>query len=392
MKSEIHFAARSLADQLTAWRRHLHAHPELSGQEKQTAAFVAAELRKMGYQPRERVGDTYGLTATLNVNDTPAIALRADMDALPVTEEANTEFKSKNVGIMHACGHDAHMAMLLGTAKLLADRKDQLKQSVKLIFQPSEECYPGGAQPMIAAGVLDDVARIYGIHIWSELPMGTLGTRVGPFMSATDDLRITVRGNGGHAAMPQQCVDSILAAAHVLIALQSVVSRSIAMTDSAVVSITQIHAGTTGNVIPEVVEMNGTVRTLSEATHATVARRIEELAAGVAHAHQANAEVKIRRGYPVLVNDKAAVECVWAAAREVGFGADHLLTLPGQGGGEDFAYFTQKVPGAFAFLGGGNKSKRCDFPHHHPRFNIDEDALPLGAALLAELALAPDRK
>ena len=387
MKNKIQLAAQSLADQLITWRRHLHAHPELSGQEEQTARFVAAELRKMGYEPQERVGDTFGVTATLNVDDTPAIALRADMDALPVTEEGDVEYKSKNAGIMHACGHDAHMAMLLGAAKLLADRKDQLEQSVKLIFQPSEECFPGGAQPMIAAGVLNDVARIYGAHIWSEMPLGTIGTRVGPFMAASDDLRITVRGKGGHAAMPQQCVDSVLAAAHVLVALQSVVSRSITMTDSAVVSITEIHGGTTGNVIPEVVKMNGTVRTLSEATHPTVARRIDEIASSVAQAHGATAEVKIRRGYPVLVNDKDAVECVWAAARSIGFTPDRLMTLPGQGGGEDFAYYTQKVPGAFVFLGGGNESKTCHFPHHHPKFNIDEDALPLGAALLAKLAL-----
>ena len=380
-------AAREMAAQLVTWRRHIHAHPELSGQEEQTARFVTAELRRIGYQPVERVGRTFGVTARLDAGSGEAVAVRADMDALPVTEETGVEFASRNPGVMHACGHDAHVAMLLGAAQLLAQQKGKLRHPVVLIFQPSEETSPGGALPMIEAGVLDGVARIFGLHVWSEMPLGTLGTRVGPFMSAVSNIEITVTGKGGHAAMPQQCIDPIIVAAETVLALQTAVSRSIAMTDNAVVSVTQVHAGTANNVLPGTAALGGTIRTLSEAVRSTVETRVREIAVGVAQAHGATAAVEIRRGYPALINDRLTVERALAAARSLGFPEDRLLTLPAQGGGEDFAYYAQKAPAAFLFLGARNDAKGCNHPHHHPRFNIDEDALPLGAALLAQFAL-----
>lgn len=383
-------AAQQLAGQLVAWRRHLHAHPELSGQEEQTAGFIAAQLRQMGYQPQEHIGGTYGLTATLRTGDAPAVALRADMDALPITEESGVEYASGRPGVMHACGHDAHVAMLLGAARLLAERRDQLRRSVKLIFQPNEERSPGGAAPLIAAGVLDHVERIFGLHIWSEMPGGSLGTRAGPFMSSVNDLYIKIVGRGGHAAMPQQCADPVVIAAELITALQTAVSRSIALTDSAVVSITQLTAGTAANIIPGFAELRGTVRTLSETVRATVCRRIRELAQGIAQAHGATAEVELLEGYPVLVNDQDTVARALRAARTLGFTEDQLATLPAQGGGEDFAYYAQKIPAAFLFLGARNEAKGCHFPHHHPRFNVDEDVFPSGVALLTQFALAAD--
>lgn len=379
-------AAGQLAEQLTAWRRHFHAHPELSGQEEQTAAFIATELRKLGYEPRERIGGTCGLSVDLVVSGRPFVALRADMDALPITELTGAAYASQNAGVMHACGHDAHMAMLLGAARLLAERKADLRQSVRLIFQPAEEG-GGGAELLVKGGVLADVQRIFGLHVWSEMPLGTLGTRVGPFMSSTNPLRITVRGKGGHAAMPHQCVDPVVVAAQLVVALQTVVSRNIAMTDSAVVSVTRVQAGSATNIIPETAELAGTVRTLSMATRATIVRRIGELAQGIAGAHGATAEAMVEEGYPVLVNDAATVERALATARRLGFAEDQLLTLPAQGGGEDFAYYVQQVPGAFLFLGARNEAKGCHYPHHHAHFDIDEAVLPLGVALLTQLAL-----
>ncbi|HQL53160.1 MAG TPA: amidohydrolase, partial [Phycisphaerae bacterium] len=220
-----------------------------------------------------------------------------------------------------------------------------------------------------------------------EMPLGTLGTRVGPFMSSTNPLRITVRGRGGHAAMPHQCVDPVVVAAQLVVALQTVVSRNIAMTDSAVVSVTRVQAGSATNIIPETAELAGTVRTLNMATRATIVRRIGELAQGIAGAYGATAEATVEEGYPVLVNDAVAVERALATARRLGFTEDQLLTLPAQGGGEDFAYYLQQVPGAFLFLGARNEAKGCKYPHHHAHFDIDEAVLPLGVALLTQLAL-----
>ena len=390
MNNALQDQAAGISDRIRDWRRHLHAHPELSGEEENTARFVAERLCEMGYQPVEGVGETFGLTATLDVNsDAPLVALRADMDALPIHEQTGLEFASKNPGAMHACGHDAHTAMLLGAAQLLMNNKADLPRSVRLIFQPHEESYPGGANPMIQAGGLENVDSIFGIHISSQIPSGSLGTRSGPFMAAVNDIRIIVTGKGGHAAMPEQCVDPIVAAAQIIVALQSVVSRSIAMTDTAVVSITRVQGGSADNVIPDQVRMTGTIRTFDETIRTQVGRRVGQIAERVAEAHGATAEVRIEPGYPVLANDERATACALEAARAVGFGDGQVQTLTPIGGGEDFAYYCQKVPGCFAFLGARNPDKQCVYPHHHARFNIDEDVLPSGSALLAQYAANP---
>ena len=388
MGSNLLADARALETTLSNWRRHLHAHPELSGHEANTATYVAAALREMGLEPRERVGGMYGLTVDLGPAEGARVALRADMDALPIQEQTGLLYASRTPGVMHACGHDAHTAMLLGAARLLSARRGALRRPVRLIFQPAEEQPPGGAQPMIDAGVLDGVERAYGLHIWSEMPVGTLGTRAGVFMASTDEFDILIRGRGGHAAMPQQCVDPIVVGAQVVVALQSIISRSIAMTDSAVVSVTQFIGGTARNIIPEEVRLAGTVRTLSEGTRAAVQRRLREIVEGVARAHGAEAQIEVRAGYPALVNDADAVESALAAARGLGIAGESILQLAAQGGGEDFAYYARRVPSAFVFLGARNEAKGCVYAHHHPRFNIDEDALPLGAALLAALAMS----
>lgn len=377
--------ARALAEQLTAWRRHLHANPELSGQERETASFVAQRLRELGYTPRERVGGGYGLTADLPAGAGPVVALRADMDALPIQEETGFPFASRCPGVMHACGHDAHTAMLLGAAALLAKRRARLKHPVRLIFQPHEEVYPGGAAPMIAAGALEHASSVFGLHISSQLPLGVLGTRPGPFMAGLNDLDITVIGKGGHAAMPEQCVDPIVVASQIVLALQTVVSRSLSMTELAVVSVTRIEAGTADNIIPERVSMRGTIRTYDESVRTRVCTRVREIAMNVAAAHHATAEVNLPPGYPVLINDAKVTRAACASAETIGFSPEKIQTIDPQGGGEDFAYYCQRTPGAFAFLGA--RVEGAAYPHHHPKFSIDEAALPLGAALLAQYAL-----
>jgi amidohydrolase len=277
--------------------------------------------------------------------------------------------------------------MLLGAALLLKERRADLRCPVKCIFQPAEEDYPGGAAPMIAGGVLDDVKSIFGMHICSDLASGSVGTRQGAFMSSVNRLRIRITGRGGHAASPAQCVDPVVAAANVILALQTVVSRSIEMTESAVVSITQIIAGTADNVIPGEVRLIGTIRTLDEAVRARVCDRVRRVAEGVAAAHGAEATVEAEAGYPVLMNDKDVTQRALRAAVHIGFSTDRIEVLEPRGGAEDFAYYCQKVPGAFVYLGARNPAKGCDHPHHHPRFNVDEDVLHVGAALHAQFCL-----
>ncbi len=379
--------AKSFHDRIVAWRRHLHANPELTGQEEQTARWVAGHLREMGYEPVERVGGVHGVTTMLEAGSGPAVALRADMDALPITEETGLEYASKHPGRMHACGHDAHTAMLLGAALLLKDRKAELRSPVKFIFQPAEEEYPGGAAPMIAGGVLENVKAIFGIHICSDLAAGKVGTRQAAFMSSVNRLRIRIIGRGGHAASPAQCVDPVVVAANVILGLQTVVSRSIEMTESAVVSITQLIAGTADNVIPGEVRMIGTIRTLDEKVRARVCERVKRVAEGIAAAHGAEAKVEAEAGYPVLMNDKDVTQRALRAAVHIGFSTERVEVLEPRGGAEDFAYYCEKVPGAFVYLGARNPAKGCDYPHHHPKFNVDEDVLHLGAALHAQFCL-----
>ncbi len=380
--------ARAAAGQLVEWRRHLHAHPELSGEEEQTAAFVAAKLREMGYRPTERVGGSWGLTADLVVDlKAPFVALRADMDALPIDEQNDLPYRSQRPGVMHACGHDAHTAMLLGAARILSQRRSELRTNVRLIFQPHEEKFPGGAPAMIAGGALENVRCIFGIHICSNVPTGQIGTRPGPFMAAVNPFVMTVRGQGGHAAMPDQCRDPIVAAAQIITALQTIVSRNVPVAQPAVVSVTRISGGTADNVIPERVELEGTIRTFDDAVRRHVVERVRQLARQIGEALDVQVETSIREGYPALINDPQTTQAALDAARSIGFADDDLLTLDPQGGGEDFAYYCQKVPGAFVFLGARNPEKDCVWPHHHPRFNIDEAALPAGAALYAAFAL-----
>jgi amidohydrolase len=312
------------------------------------------------------------------------IAFRADMDALPMDEEGDLPWKSRNPGAAHLCGHDAHTAMLLGAARALAGVRDTLPCSVRFLFQPSEEAPPGGAPGMIADGCLDGVDRVFGIHVWPLLDTGTIGLHPGPTMAQPDVFTVTLTGVGGHAAAPHGNADPIVGAAQIVTALQSVVARNVDPLDSAVLSVTQVHAGTADNVIPMRAVIRGTIRTFSRETGDRVRGRLNDVVDGVARAMELTAEVDMIEGYPVAFNDPAA--CDQAEASLTGVVPVTRSVSPSLGG-EDFAYYQQKVPGAFLFLGNRSEPKGIVHFCHHPRFRVDDDALGHGVAAWIALAL-----
>ena len=382
-------AARGLQEQMVEWRRHLHQYPEVGTDLPLTAAFVADRLREMDLDLRERVGG-YGVVATLR-GDNPGrtIAIRADMDALSIQEETGLPFASRHPGVMHACGHDGHMAMALGAARVLKEHRASLRGNVKFLFQPAEEG-PGGAKPMIDDGALEDpmVDAVIGCHlgvIW-DIPSGHVGVKQGPLMAAMDGVDITIQGKGGHGAMPHLTVDAVAVGAQVVSALQTIASRRVSPLDPVVITIGTFSGGTAYNIIAETVQMSGTVRCLNEEVHQRLPGLIEEIAKGVASGMGAGCQVNYRWGYPVLENDPAFTEFFASVARDV-LGPERVQEIPRPTmGGEDMAFFLQKVPGTYFFLGSGTASRGTAYPHHNCRFDMDEDVLWMGTALFAETA------
>ncbi len=378
------------AAEIAGWRRHLHARPELLYDTHETAAFVAAKLEAFGC---DRVETGIGRAGVVGVVDGSAgdagrcIALRADMDALPITEETGLPYRSQATGRMHACGHDGHTAILLGAARRLAGTR-RFTGSVALVFQPAEEG-GAGAKAMLDDGLLDRFAirEVYGMHNLPGLPVGRFAVRPGPIMASTDTFAVTIRGRGGHAAIPQLAVDPILAGAALVQALQQVAARNVDPLGSVVVSVTRFHGGFANNVIPETAEVSGTVRALDEATRTLAERRIRGIAAGIGAAHGTTMETSYVRHYPVTRNDpERAAFCAGvmrevAGAENVDAAADPLM------GGEDFSFLLNERPGAFAFIGNGDTASL-----HHPAYDFADAAIPFGVAYwqrLAERALAP---
>jgi amidohydrolase len=378
--------ADELAPRLVAWRRELHRHPELGFEVHRTAAFVENRLRELGLDVRTGVGRSGVVGILRGPAAGPAVLLRADMDALPIQEVGGREYGSAVPGRMHACGHDAHTAMLLGAATLLASRRGELSGHVLLCFQPAEEGQ-GGGRAMIEDGVLDlaEVAGVFALHVWSQFPAGTLHVRVGPMMAAQDEFAARLVGRGGHGALPHQAVDPVVAASQAIVALQSVVSRSIDPTESAVLTVGTLQAGHAPNVIPAEARMEGTLRSFDARVRETLRRRVHDVLEGTARASGCGLEFELRPGYPPVVNDAAAVERVRAAAGRV-FGEANVHEARPMAAAEDFAYFLERRPGAFVLLGAGNESRGITAPHHSPEFDIDESVLPRGAELLARLA------
>jgi amidohydrolase len=369
-------------DKVIEWRRHLHRNPELSFEEVETSRFVYERLESFGGLELSRPTETSVLARLVgeDASRRPKIAIRADMDALPIDEENDFEFVSKNPGVMHACGHDGHTAILLGVAKILSGMRGEIKGEVRFVFQHAEEQLPGGAQELVRAGVVDGADAVVGLHLTARLKVGKIGIGYGPRGAASDTFEILVKGEGGHAARPHRTVDTVATAAQVVTNLQHVVSRNTDPLESAVVSVTRITGGTTHNAIPALVELEGTVRTLNEEVREKVPEDMERIVKGVTEAHGAAYSFEYRRGYRSIVNDEEVTRVVEETAREV-FG-DEAVELPRPGmGGEDFSAYQQVSPVSFFLVGARNEEKGITYPNHHPRFTIDEDALENGVKM-----------
>ncbi|MCJ2011429.1 M20 aminoacylase family protein [Methylobacterium sp. J-076] len=370
-------------ERMVALRRDLHAHPELAFEETRTADLVARELAACGLAVRTGLGGT-GLVGTLSRGDGPSVGLRADMDALPIQEATGLAYASSRPGVMHACGHDGHVAMLLGAARHLAAQAD-LAGTVHFIFQPAEEC-EGGGRAMVEDGLfrLCPCDHVFGLHNWPGLPVGTFATRAGPIMASLDTFEITVLGFGTHAAMPERGTDTLLIASELVLALQTIVSRRITATDAAVLSITQIHGGDAYNVIPDRAVIRGTVRCLSEAVRGRIAELVEGIARGTAGTHGARAEVAYRFGYPATVNAAGAAAIALSAAAATPGITDRRDDLAPSMASEDFAYMLNACPGAYAWI--GVDGDRPSLPLHNPGYDFNDDVLPVGAAYWASLS------
>ena len=381
--------AGRIKDWLEEIRVDFHKHPELSFQEERTSRRIAEILRELNL---DEVHTGIGKTGVVGVLRGGAsgktFALRADTDALPIQEENEVPYKSQNDGIMHACGHDAHITSVLGAAMILSRMKDEIKGNVKFIFQPAEEV-AGGGKAMVEEGVLEKppkVDAIVALHVWPELDVGAIGVRSGPAMAAMDKFEITVRGPGGHGALPHLTSDPVVAAAQIINALQTVVTRSIAPIQPAILSVCMIHGGHAFNIIPKEVQMTGTVRTMDDDVKARVVERMETILKGIGEAMGVECKLSYMDGSPSLINDPEIISLVEQAGEAV-VGSENVLQIDPTMGGEDFTYFTRAVPGAMFCLGVRDEEAGITSPVHRPTFDISPKALTIGAAMLAQAAL-----
>ncbi|MCY3799339.1 MAG: M20 family metallopeptidase [Chloroflexi bacterium] len=374
--------AEALRDDLIARRRDFHQHPELAFEEHRTAGIVADELNDLGLEVQTGIGVTGVVGILEGAADGPTVLYRADMDALPILEENETDYVSQRPGVMHACGHDGHTAIALGIAKVLSNHRDSLSGRVKFVFQPAEE-RGSGAESMIADGALDSPAPDYclGIHLWNDLEVGTVSAVAGPTMSGAGVFEITITGVGGHGAMPHQTADPILCAAQVIVALQSIVSRNVDPQDLAVITIGTIEGGSARNIIPQSVSFSGSFRLFRESTRELIKTRMREVAEGVASGMGCRADVNFGLGIGPVINDAAVTE----RARRVmnAIGENVALVEQAWMASEDVGLFMQRNPSAYLLVGSANHERQLDYPHHHPRFDIDEDVLPLSVGLMS---------
>ncbi len=403
LASAIDAAAQSIDAQVISWRRDIHEHPELGNREFRTSKLVIDHLRNLGFDEiRTEVAHTGVVGLLKGALPGPVVALRADMDALPVAEEVDVPFASKvraqwngeQVGVMHACGHDTHVAILMGVAQVLAGLRANLRGSVKFIFQPAEEMPPegeeGGAKMMVEQGAMENPRplAVFGLHVTSRLPLGVIGYRPGPAMASSDSLKITVEGRQTHGAMPWFGVDPIVTAAQVVLGLQTVVSRQVDLTqEPAVVTIGSIKGGVRGNIIPDKVDMEGTIRTFDEGMRDDIHERVTTLAEAISRGSRAGCKVCISKKYPVTVNDPVLTEAMLPTLRRVA-GSEQVHLVPKVMGSEDFSFFQRVSPGLFIFLGVVPKgvNPMTAAPNHSPRFYVDEGCLVLGVRALANLA------
>lgn len=380
--SHLRPAIQALQPDLVAWRRSLHQRPELGFKEVLTAEFIAQKLQEWGIDHQTGIAQT-GVVATIaGQQPGPVLAIRADMDALPIQEQNQVDYCSQHDGIMHACGHDGHTAIALGTAYYLSRHRQQFAGTVKIIFQPAEEG-PGGALPMVEAGVLrqPDVDAIIGLHLWNNLPLGMVGVRDGAMMAAVEQFDCTIHGQGGHGAMPHQTIDAVVVSAQVINALQTIVSRNVDPLKSCVVTIGKLRAGHVRNVIANEASLSATVRYFDPSLEGFIAQRIEQIIAGVCQSQGASYTLQYERLYPPVINHRAIADLVRAAAGQVVETPAGVVPECQTMGGEDMAFFLQQVPGCYFFLGSANLDKNLAYPHHHPQFDFDETALGMGVEI-----------
>lgn len=387
-KEQIQELSKNIFNEVVANRRHLHSHPELSFHEVETSAFVAGKLEEMGLE-YHKMADT-GLVALIK-GDKPSnqvVALRADMDALPITEANDVAYKSQNTGVMHACGHDAHTSSLLGTAKILTGLKSQFAGTVKLIFQPAEEKLPGGASIMIKEGVLENPKpqAVLGQHVMPLIDAGKVGFRAGKYMASTDELYVTVKGKGGHGAQPQQNIDPVIITAHILTALQTIISRYNDPKSPSVLSFGKVIANGATNVIPNEVYLEGTFRTMDEAWRNDAHKKMKKMAEGIAESMGGSCDFNIMRGYPFLINEEKLTANTRAHAEDY-LGKENVLDLDIWMAAEDFAYYSQVADSCFYRLGTRNESRGITSSVHTPTFDVEEDAFKVSTGLMAYLAL-----
>ncbi len=386
--------AQALRDRVIAWRRHLHQHPEVSFEEHATAQFVFNIVSAVPELEVSRPTATSVMARLIGPRPGRVIAVRADIDALPIEEANDVPYRSQTPGVMHACGHDGHTAIALGLATVLAAHRHSLPGEVRFLFQHAEELSPGGAEEMVRAGVMDGVDEIIGLHLWASMPVGRIALIAGPAMAAPDTFECTITGKGGHAAIPHETIDPITIGAQVVTALQHVVARAVDPLDPCVVSVTQFIAGTAFNVIPNSAYLSGTVRTFDAHLRRDIPQRMERIIKGVTEAFGATYTFSSEPGYRPVVNDVALTDRLRRVVTRT-FDNDTLTALRPSMGGEDFSAFQQRAPGVFAFVGAGNTDAGIVFAHHHPRFDIDEQSLAIGLRYLVAathdlLLAAPD--
>lgn len=368
------------------WRRHLHRYPELSFHEVETAKYIQKVLAEFSNLQVSSLTENSVIAILKGNKPGKTIALRADIDALPIMEEADVPFQSENPGVMHACGHDTHTAMLLGAVKVLSTMQDKIAGTVKFIFQPAEEVPPGGAKLLVEAGVMEDVDMVFGLHIAPNIPVGMIGTRKGAVSAASDVFTLKIKGRGSHGSTPDLSIDPIMIGVEIINNLNNIVSRNISPFDNAVISIGEFNAGKTANVIPDTAQIKGTVRTNDKEVRLFIKKRIEDIIDGICKMYDASYELDYLFGYSEVNNDSRATDIVIAAAEKV-VGKNEMFEAPKMMGGEDFSAYTDVRPGSFFILGGGTAAQECGYMNHHPKFKIMEDCFPVGAGMHVQLIL-----
>lgn len=389
---QVHRRIEEIFPQVVEWRRELHQHPELGFREKFTSDFIANILSGLGLEVRRGLSQTGVIGILRTGKPGPTVALRADMDALPIQEETGLAYASGNPGCMHACGHDVHMAVLLGVAKVMTEAQASMQGDVVFIFQPSEENHPGGAKGIVESGLFQEfqIKGVFGLHTEPYIPVGAIGVRPGPMMAAPDMFELVIRGLGGHGAAPHLAIDPVVTSAQVILALQTIASRRVNPVEPVVVTVASIHGGTVGNVIPSEVKMIGTVRTFADELRSKMPQQMERIISGVCQAAGATYEFTYEPGYPPVINHPEATELVKKSAQKV-LGEQGVIDLvqPCMGG-EDFAYYLQEAPGCFFFL--GVQPEGQIYPWHHPKYTVNEAAIPVGMKVLIETVVTFQRE